>query len=79
MNKDRRNRISKIAEELDTLRDQLEEIGNEETDAADCMPENMHGSERWDAMHEAASELDSAASELEDLALRIVEVAEGCT
>lgn len=74
MNKARRKELSRIAEELENLRDALDAVASEERDAYDNLPESLQESERGTAMEEAADELDDICGELDDLKDRILYV-----
>ena len=67
MNKPRRNEIEKIIEELEGLRERIESVGNEEQEAYDNLPENLQCGEKGEAMEQAASDLDDAASSVGDI------------
>lgn len=54
MNKSRRNELSRIADELENLREDLDSVASEERDAYDNLPESLQESERGCAMEEAA-------------------------
>ena len=66
MNKFRRKQISEVLEALNTLRDTVEAIHNEENEAFENMPESLEGTDRYDMAEEAVSNLDDALSSLED-------------
>lgn len=74
MNKSRRKELSRIADELENLRDALDAVASEERDAYDNLPESLQESERGTAMEEAADELDDICSEMEELKDRIQSV-----
>ena len=48
MNKTTRKKLSEIIDELQPLKETLEELADEEQDKADNMPENMQSSEKHD-------------------------------
>lgn len=66
MNKDRRNRLSEIREQLSTLSEAIQEICAEEQAAFDNLPESFQGGERGDAMQTAIDSMEAAASGVED-------------
>jgi len=66
LNKFRRKQISEVLEALNTLRDTVEAIHNEENEAFENMPESLEGTDRYDMAEEAVSNLDDALSSLED-------------
>lgn len=74
MNKSRRKELSRIAEELENLREDLDAVASEERDAYENLPESLQESDRGTAMEEAADELDDICSELDDLRQRIESV-----
>ena len=76
MNKTRRQTIDKIkqriAEEIPTdiissILEDIEAIKDEEQESLDNMPENLQGSERYEASEAAVDSLDEAYSALEEL------------
>lgn len=76
MNKTRRQAIDKIkqriAEEIPTdiissILEDIEAIKDEEQESLDNMPENLQGSERYEASEAAVDSLDEAYSALEEL------------
>lgn len=82
MNNDRRKRIDQILKSLealqtavdalpdpDDIKSQIEEVGQEERDYHDNMPENMQSGEKGEQAQEAASALEEAASEMDELAM----------
>ena len=64
MNKARRKKLDAILEEIETIKDLLEEVKYEEQEAVDNMPESLQGSERYEAMVEAISSLEEALENL---------------
>ena len=83
MNKDRKNRTSNVLEKLRDysdkvleLKDELECIKDEEDDAMMNVPENLQGSERYEAMENAVDALDSAIDSLEEICDNITDVAD---
>ena len=66
MNKDRRNKISKLIDELDSISQLLEELEDEEQECLDNMPENLQDSERCQAMNNAIDSIDSALEYLNE-------------
>ena len=74
MNKSRRKELSRIAEELENLREDLDAVASEEREAYDNLPESLQESDRCCAMEEAADELDDICSELDELRQRIESV-----
>ena len=71
MNKQRRESIQKIADKLEEVKKQvdellqgLEDIKSDEQDYLDNIPENLEGSERYTIAEEAIDRLDNAIDEL---------------
>lgn len=71
MNKDRRKRLEKIREEIDTLMSQVEEIADEEQYAFDSLPYQFAESDRGQAMQEAIECLNNAATNLYETSTEI--------
>ena len=74
MNKTTRNRIEKIANEiadhkgkLEDLRSEIEDFKDQEREKYDNMSENLQGSEKGEAISQAADTLENAYSAMESL------------
>lgn len=67
MNKARRKWLEDIYNRLEVLKDELENLSVEEQDAYDNLPESLQDSERGDAMEENVSDIDDAASSIEEI------------
>ena len=67
MNNARRKRISKIADALNELKDQIDELHSEEEEVLDNIPESLQGTERYVIAENAVDMLESASSGLEDV------------
>lgn len=67
MNNQRRKILNKIAEGIENLQYELEEVINEERDSFDNMPENLQDSDRGRISEEAIDIMEEAASALEDV------------
>jgi hypothetical protein len=67
MNKARRKWLEDIYNRLEVLKDELENISAEEQDAYDNLPEGIQDSERGDVMEENVSDIDDAASSIEEI------------
>lgn len=67
MNNARRKRISKIADALNELKDQIDELHSEEEEVLDNIPESSQGTERYEIAENAVDMLESASSGLEDV------------
>lgn len=67
MNKERRNRINKVIEQLEVLKDEIADIGMEEEEAYDNLPEGIQESDRGEAMQEAVDNLEIAGDTFDDI------------
>ena len=67
MNKERRKEIDEIIDQLGMLKEQIERISEEEQEAYDNLPESIQYSERGEAMVEHVTDLDDAASSIDDV------------
>ena len=74
MNNDRRKTIGRIISDIENLQSEIEEVGQQEQDYADEMPENMHYSEKHERAEEVAQEIEEIAGEFTDLVDRLQEV-----
>ena len=61
MNQERRTKIEKLVEQLQDIEGSIRELQEEEQEAFDNLPEGIQGSERGQAMEEAAGNLEQAA------------------
>lgn len=66
MNKIRRKQLEEISSKLTEIMEELESIVGEEEEYRDNMPENLHGSERYEAADNACSEMQNALDQLEE-------------
>ena len=76
MNNSRRKRISKIADALNELKGQIDELYEEEQEAFKNIPESLHGTERYEIAENAVDMLESAFLRVEN-AITFLEDAEG--
>lgn len=67
MNKERRNRIQKVISQLETLKDEISDIGMEEDEAYNNLPEGIQDSDRGEAMQDAVSNLELASDTFDDI------------
>lgn len=68
MNKQRREEIRSVIEELEALKDRIESLKEQEEEAQYNMPENMQfNSERWDKAEEAVGNLEYARDGVDDV------------
>lgn len=66
MNKERRERLENLLEQIENVKGSVEEILSEEEDARDNFPENFMGSEAYERSDAACDSLTDAVSSLED-------------
>ena len=76
MNKERRNRIQKVISQLETLKDEISDIGMEEDEAYNNLPEGIQDSDRGEAMEEAVSNLELASDTFDDIIAYLNEAAQ---
>lgn len=62
MNNSRRKRISKIADALNELKGQIDELYEEEQEAFENIPESLQGTERYEVAENAVDMLESACA-----------------
>lgn len=67
MNKTRRKAIEDIIAQLEEQKSAIETAQEEEQEAFDNLPESIQYSERGDAMGEYVTDLEQAASDLDDV------------
>lgn len=65
MNKTRRAKITESVGFLETAKQMLSEVLDEEQDAMDNMPENLQESERYSKMEDACCTLEYAIDDLD--------------
>lgn len=66
MNKERRAKLEKLADELESIKAAVEEIKEAEEMIRDNMSENLQGSSRYEAVELACDNLDGAVDALEE-------------
>lgn len=74
MNKQRRNEISNIMTELESLKSRLESVHMEEEMVFDNMPENLQYSMRGEESQEAIDCMSEAISNLEEVIDQLNEI-----
>lgn len=74
MNRERRNRLMKVIEKLQDLRDEIEWLQMEEQEAFDNLPESLQDSERGEQMYENADNLEDAYSDLDDVVSDLIDI-----
>jgi len=67
MNKERRKSLKEIAEQLEILKDALEEVMANEEEARDNIPESLWESERYEKAEAACENLSYAIDSLEEV------------
>lgn len=60
MNKDRRKEIQNIIDKIEDLKEEIENVMNDEQEYIDNMPENLQGSEKCEAAESAVYNMESA-------------------
>ena len=76
MNKARRKAIEEIIDQLGTLKEQIESVCEEEQEAYDNLPESIQYSERGEAMSETTTDLEDAASSIDDVMSTLQDIIE---
>lgn len=76
MNKERRSRINQIISELESLKYDIENVGEEEQEAYDNLPESIQYSKRGESMSDNVSDLEDAASNLDDIISTLQDIIE---
>jgi hypothetical protein len=65
MNDERRKHIKSAIVLLSQAKEILDLVREEEDEAMEAMPENLHGSERYELMEQASCELDTAVDTID--------------
>lgn len=73
MNKNRRNRLAKLSDQISDIMEKLEELRDEELEAFENLPESLNSSERGEVMQTAIGAMDDALSSLENADSRILD------
>lgn len=68
MNKSRRNQLIKLQDTINTVKEALEALLEEEEEARDNIPESMQCSERYERADAACDAIQSAIDALEEAA-----------
>lgn len=76
MNKERRNRLQKVIDQLEELKEEVSSICEEEQEAYDNMPESLQDGERGSKMYENISTLEDQESNFDELIGNLQEVIE---
>ncbi len=73
MNKNRRDRLAKLSDQISDIMEKLEELRDEELEAFENLPESLNSSERGEVMQTAIGAMDDALSSLENADSRILD------
>lgn len=76
MNKQRRNRLQKVIDQLEELKQEVSSICEEEQEEYNNMPENLQDGERCSQMYENISTLEDQESNFDELIENLQEVIE---
>lgn len=74
MNKQRRNRLQKVIDKLEELKEEVSSICEEEQEAYDNMPEGLQDAERGQQIYENISNLEDREGDFDDLISYLEEV-----
>ena len=74
MNKSRRQRIRDVRREIESCKENLQKILDEEQDYFDNMPENLQGSMRGSDSENAIDVLESCIEDLENIINELMEI-----
>lgn len=76
MNKQRRNRLQKVIDQPEELKEEVSSICEEEQEAYDNMPESLKDGERGSQMYDNISTLEDQESNFDELIENLQEVIE---
>ena len=76
MNNDRRNKLQKIYDQLEELREKLDFIIEDEQTALDNMPESMWETERYENMESGLESLDDVQNSFDTFIMEFSELLE---
>lgn len=71
MNKNRRDKLVKLSDQISDIMEKLEELRDEELEAFENLPKSLNSSERGEAMQTAIGAMDDALSSLENADMQI--------
>lgn len=74
MNKLRKQKIRDVRKEIETCKDNLQKILDEERDYFDNMPENLQGSMRGSDSEDAIDTMENCIEELENIINELMEI-----
>ena len=77
MNKQRRKDIDAIIERLESIREEIITVRDEEQDYLDNIPKNLQNSERYEIADNAVRELDDAEASLDDIIEHLTSARDG--
>lgn len=66
MNKQRRKELDRIIEDIDSLKERVDELYSEEEEYKENMPENMHCGDKYYASEEAIESMQSCIESLDE-------------
>ena len=67
MNKERRKQIEEVISKFDKIRDQLQQILDDEQTYFDCIPENLQSSERAYNSENAINNMEDVIEKTDDI------------
>jgi len=67
MNKERRKQIEEVISKFDKIRDQLQQILDDEQTYFDCIPENLQNSERAYNSESAINNMEDVIEKTDDI------------
>ena len=71
VNKNRRDKLVKLSDQISDIMEKLEELRDEELEAFENLPESLNSSERGEAMQTAIGAMGDALSSLENADMQI--------
>ena len=74
MNKSRRQRIRDIRREIESCKENLQKILDEEQDYFDNMPENLQGSMRGSDSEDTIDTMENCIEDLENIIKELMEI-----
>lgn len=74
MNKSRRQRIRDVRREIESCKENLQKILDEEQDYFDNMPENLQGSMRGSDSEDAIDTMENCIDDLENIIKELMEI-----
>ncbi len=74
MNKQRKQKIRDVRKEIESCKESLQKILDEEQDYFDNMPENLQGSMRGSDSEDAIDVMESCIDDLENIIKKLMEI-----